>query len=172
MSALRVAFGFTLIELLIVVVILSTLAAIVVPGFSNVRNSSTNSSIASTISVTQQAIDRYHADHGFYPAGGEWWKGCPGINLDHLGRVEIGGIVMNRLIAYSNSNGVVCDSRQDTAGDSYSFGPYLNKDVQVNPLTGSHYIKVISTEQSIPNNQSVYGWIYYIESGRFESAAP
>ncbi len=55
--------GFTLIELLIVVVILSILAAIVIPQFSSASEQARSSSLSSNLETVRKAVMLYRAQH-------------------------------------------------------------------------------------------------------------
>ncbi|MEW6237859.1 MAG: type II secretion system major pseudopilin GspG [Candidatus Omnitrophota bacterium] len=62
--------GFTLVEMLLVLVILATLAAIVVPKFAG-RTEQANVTAAQTqISNFETVLDAFEIDNGFYPRGG------------------------------------------------------------------------------------------------------
>lgn len=61
--------GFTLIELMLVVVIIATLAALVVPRFSGrVEQAKVTAARADILSNIATALDLYQMDNGFYPA--------------------------------------------------------------------------------------------------------
>jgi general secretion pathway protein G len=61
--------GFTLIELMLVLVILSILAAIVVPKFSGRTEQARTTAAQSQISTFGTALDAFEVDNGFYPKG-------------------------------------------------------------------------------------------------------
>ena len=61
--------GFTLIELLLVLVILGTLAAIVVPKFAGRTEQARVAAAKSQISIFETALDAFEVDNGYYPKG-------------------------------------------------------------------------------------------------------
>jgi general secretion pathway protein G len=67
----RSASGFTLVELLIVLVILATLAAIVVPKFSGRTEQAKRTAARTQISTFETSLDAYETDMGAYPTGNE-----------------------------------------------------------------------------------------------------
>ena len=92
--------GFTLVELLLVLVILATLAAIVIPKFAGRSEQAKLTAAQSQISGFQMALDAFEVDNGFYPKSGNLgalldqpgncpsWKGpylAKGIPLDPWG---------------------------------------------------------------------------------------
>ncbi|MCX7012667.1 MAG: type II secretion system major pseudopilin GspG, partial [Candidatus Sumerlaeota bacterium] len=68
------ASGFTLVELLLVLVILTTLAAIVVPKFTNRSQQAKVSAAQTQISNLEVALDAFEVDNGYYPQGGDGLK--------------------------------------------------------------------------------------------------
>jgi general secretion pathway protein G len=61
--------GFTLVELLLVLVILGTLAAIVVPKFSGRTEQARKTAATTQISNFGVALDAFEVDCGYYPKG-------------------------------------------------------------------------------------------------------
>ena len=56
--------GFTLVEIMIVVVIIGLLAAMAIPGFQKVRNSSQDKSVLNNARQLAAAADQYYLEHG------------------------------------------------------------------------------------------------------------
>ena len=63
--------GFTLVELLLVLVILATLAAIVIPKFSGRTEQAKLTAARTQISNIETALDAYETDMGSYPTGSD-----------------------------------------------------------------------------------------------------
>lgn len=61
--------GFTLVELLLVMVILTTLAAIVVPKFTSRGKQARETAATTQISQLEVALDAFEVDNGYYPEG-------------------------------------------------------------------------------------------------------
>jgi len=61
--------GFTLVEMLLVLVILATLAAIVVPKFSGRSRQARVTAAQTQISGFDTALDAFEVDNGYYPEG-------------------------------------------------------------------------------------------------------
>lgn len=163
--------GFTLIELLIVVVILSTLAAMVAPHFGAATESSGASATAQNAFVVQKAVDRFHADHGFYPGPSNWGKGCSGYSRALYAGGDPGLYLRNRLAVFTDAAGTVCDTRQDSTGAEFPFGPYLRKQLPINPLNGLRKVYVNGSDPTSRTNLSRYGWVYNYNSGSFSSVS-
>ena len=62
--------GFTLVEMLLVLVILATLAAIVIPKMAGRSQQAKVTAAASQINSIEQALDSFEVDNGYYPKGG------------------------------------------------------------------------------------------------------
>ena len=62
--------GFTLVEMLLVLVILATLAAVVVPKFAGRSKQAKVTAAKSQISNLEIAIDTFEIDMGYYPKAG------------------------------------------------------------------------------------------------------
>ncbi len=62
---------FTMVELLLVLVILATLAAIVVPKFTGRSEQARVTAAATQIASIETALDTFEVDNGFYPQGSD-----------------------------------------------------------------------------------------------------
>ncbi len=62
--------AFTLVEMLLVLVILATLAAIVIPKFAGRSEQAKNTAAKAQISSIELALDSFEVDNGFYPKTG------------------------------------------------------------------------------------------------------
>ena len=60
---------FTMVELLLVMVILATLAAVIVPKFAGRSEQARITAAATEISAMEVALDAFEIDNGFYPQG-------------------------------------------------------------------------------------------------------
>lgn len=63
--------GFTLVEMLLVLVILATLAAIVVPKFAGRTEQARITAAQTQINSFELVLDTYEVDNGFYPKGSD-----------------------------------------------------------------------------------------------------
>lgn len=63
--------GFTMVELLLVLVILATLAAIVVPKFAGRSKQAKITAAATEIASIEVALDAFEVDNAYYPEGAE-----------------------------------------------------------------------------------------------------
>jgi general secretion pathway protein G len=63
--------GFTLVELLLVLVILATLAAIVIPKFAGRSEQAKETAAKTQISSIGTALDSFEVDMGYYPKTGD-----------------------------------------------------------------------------------------------------
>jgi len=60
--------GFTLIELLVVLAILGLLLSLAAPKYVRSVDNAKETVLAENLRTTREAIDRFHADRGRYPA--------------------------------------------------------------------------------------------------------
>jgi general secretion pathway protein G len=60
--------GFTLIELLVVLAILGLLLSLAAPKYVRSVDGAKEAVLAENLRITREAIDRFHADRGRYPA--------------------------------------------------------------------------------------------------------
>lgn len=63
--------GFTLVEMLLVLVILATLAAIVIPKLTGRSQQAQETAAKTQISSISTALDAFEVDNGYYPSGKE-----------------------------------------------------------------------------------------------------
>ncbi len=66
--------GFTMVEMLLVLVILATLAAIVVPKFTGRSEQAKETAAQTQISNISTALDAFEVDNGYYPSGSDGLK--------------------------------------------------------------------------------------------------
>ena len=66
--------GFTLVELLLVLVILGTLAAIVLPKFAGRTEQARITAARTQLATFATALDAFEVDNGYYPKGSEGLK--------------------------------------------------------------------------------------------------
>ncbi|MEA3328879.1 MAG: type II secretion system major pseudopilin GspG [Candidatus Omnitrophota bacterium] len=112
--------GFTLIELLLVVVILASLAAMVIPRFAG-RTEQAKIAVAGT-DVTSNipvALDLYELDNGRYPASLEALLTNPGGAKNWSGPY----IKKKPIDPWGNQYQYRCPSSHGRDFDLYSFGP-------------------------------------------------
>src|SRR5215208_6550736 len=69
--------GFTLIELLLVVAIIGTLVALLLPAVQAAREASRRSSCANNLKQFGLAISNYEAANKFLPPGAKWGRWGP-----------------------------------------------------------------------------------------------
>jgi general secretion pathway protein G len=165
--------GFTLVELLIVAIILSILAAIVVPQFAASTNDARASATRSNLSNIRGAIDLYAQQHGgTFPAavastGGTCTGGTAGSGAANT--VEA---LTEQLTRYSNAAGQTC-SIQDVDSDGtpdFPFGPYIKSDsLPANPVNDTAAVDFETTGDLAMRAQATpgLGWRYDTTSGKF-----
>ncbi|GJG98355.1 type II secretion system protein [Cupriavidus pauculus] len=68
--------GFTLIELLVMLAIMASLMTLVVPRYATQTDRAEEVVLRHTLMTMREAIDRFHADHGGYPASLEVLVEC------------------------------------------------------------------------------------------------
>lgn len=120
--------AFTLVELLIVIIVIAVIAAIAIPKFQNASLRSKESALRGELKLLRDAIDRYHSDTGFYPAGLNelTFNTAPVLGLDGLG--NIGNINATNW-----------------------HGPYIGQ-IDVDPIDGTQFTYVTPT----PNTGKVH----------------
>ena len=164
--------GFTLVELLVVVVILTLIAAIVVPRISASTDDAKLAALDADLARLRSAIDRYQVEHGAYPgsrdAAGGSCAGRSGTGTTSS-PAERAITFVEQLTLYTNPGGKAC-SLPDTA---HRFGPYLKTaepgaaGLPANPVTGSNVVRVVvSGDLALASSASGGGWLYDPVSGR------
>ena len=106
--------AFTLVEILIVVVLLGILAAIVLPGFSNVSETSRASMVAENLRVLRSQFELFKGQHVGVPPG------CPDGDT---GAAPTEAALVAQMTKSSKATGQTADA--GTAG--YPYGPYFGK---------------------------------------------
>ncbi|MEM6641322.1 MAG: type II secretion system protein, partial [Pseudomonadota bacterium] len=160
--------GFTLVELLIVVIILGTLTAIVVPQFGATTSDATKASYETTLSVMIKAVERYRAEHsGVYPgrratAG----SGTNGFCTQNGGAAPPGGpktgeAFVAQLTHFTTNWGSACTVRTR----ALRLGPYLNDGIPVNPLGSTNAVVVVEDGVLGLTSGGTGGWRFDVFTG-------
>jgi len=131
--------GFTLVELLIVVIILSILAAIVVPQFASSTTDAKYSTLDTNLGALRAATEVYYQQHGAYPSAVASSGGTPPTGgAAGTGAAASAQAFIDQLTMYSNAAGQTA-TNSDT---NYKYGPYLKKGVPVEPISNSAAIEI------------------------------
>ena len=116
--------GFTLIEVLLVMVILTVLAAVVVPKFTNRSKDARKTAAHTDIANLEVALDAYEVDTGRYPTTSEGLKALvenPSNSNDWKGPYLKRGVPKD---PWKNQYIYTQPGRHNTYGyDLYSWGP-------------------------------------------------
>ena len=146
--------GFTLVELLIVVVILSILAAVAIPQFTNSAEEARASNLQTNLSVLRNAMEYYKLQHN------EKYPGYPSA-----GGNPTTAEFSNQMLLSTKANG---DSAAiGTSG--YDFGPYLKESIPENPINGLNTVMVINDATAFPAADDTTGWIYKPAIGKIRA---
>jgi general secretion pathway protein G len=162
--------GFTLVELLIVVIILSILAAIVIPQFSASTDDAKTASAQSTLANLRSTINLYYQQHGEYPglltavptvacpAGATAGSGDAGAGNEAVTFIE-------QLTFYTDKDGKACSISDGTR----SFGPYYKKaTLPGDPFMNVTTLTVIETGNLVMTADGTDGgWKYDRKTGKF-----
>ncbi len=136
-------------------VIISMLAAIAVPRFSNAAQAAKTSNLNATITRVSNAIEQYYAEHGRYPG----YKPTTGEPHESS--------FVKQLTRYSDAQG----DTKNTLEYPYIYGPYLRAPFSTNPLNDLNTVKVIKTPTSSFTAGST-GWIAVLDTGHFGANSP
>lgn len=135
--------GFTLVELLIVVIILSILAAIVVPQFASSTTDAKNAALDANLSALRSATELYYQQHGHYPSAAVSAGGtAPGTGgAAGTGAKDSEKAFIEQLTMYSTAAGLTATTSDTT---NYKYGPYLKKGIPMEPVSNSAAVDVIT----------------------------
>ncbi len=148
--------GFTLVELLIVVIILSILAVVVIPQFTNTTDDARLSAADTALGNMRAVVDLYYAQHAEYPS-----RTTDGINAANSNLSFVW-----QLSRYTNSTG----DAVLTADPNHIYGPYLKKEeIPHEPLTDSSILEIESASAALGMTASgvTGGWKFNNQTGQF-----
>ena len=135
----RTGGGFTLVELLIVVIILSILAAIVVPQFASSTTDAKYSALDANLASLRGTTELYFQQHGAYPGAVASSGGTPPAGgTAGTGAAGTAQAFADQLTMYSNAAGQTATS----SDANYKYGPYLKKGLPVEPISGSAAVEI------------------------------
>ncbi len=148
--------GVTIVELIMVVIILTLLAAIVVPQLGTSTQDVKEAALDRSLGTMRDLLELYFAQHGEYPAA------LP----DGKSKAKEKKTFISQLARFTDEDG----SSQDTKDAAHSYGPYLRTpQVPIEPMTGSRKIKIVGTGSLNlkADTKSPGGWKYDTVSGKF-----
>ncbi len=144
--------AFTLVEILIVVVIISILAAISLPQFSDATNQTKESMLRENLRIMRTQIQTYSAQHV---------DEAPGY--DASGTPDAASFT-DQMTKFTDALGTV----NNVGTADYPFGPYLSK-IPENPLNGLDTINIVADGAALPGPADTHGWIYKPLDGIFKA---
>jgi general secretion pathway protein G len=140
--------GFTLVEILIVVVILSILAAIVIPQFSDASEEAKLSTLVSDLQTVRSQIQLYKLQHKAQ------LPGTQGLEFN---------VAMTK---YTDSDGKLVATQ---APATNVYGPYIQR-MPENPFkTGDSDANAVTTGTSAATGDGSGGWYYNTTTGAFNA---
>jgi prepilin-type N-terminal cleavage/methylation domain-containing protein len=160
--------GFTLVELLIVVIILTVLAAIIVPQFTSATIDAKEATLDANLARLRSSIELFHAQHAnIYPGAVDTTGGsCPSGGAAGTGTANSAQALMDHMLMYSDANGKTCSIGDTT----FKYGPYVRKGFPNDSLTGkggvAADITVTSTGAPLAPSSASGGWAYDSKSGQ------
>ena len=156
-DARRAQSGFTLVELLIVVIILSILAAIVVPQFIGATDDARLATADTTLANMRSALDLYYQQHSEYPSA---------LLDGDGGAADSAAAFLSQLSQYTDSAGDVALAKDAT----HIYGAYLRKAVlPVEPMTSSSALEIVTAGNlgMTANAGDPGGWRFDNKTGQF-----
>ena len=167
--------GFTLVELLIVVIILSILAAVIIPQLRGSTENARLSSLDTNLAAVRSALEIYYLQHGnVYP--GNIANDTTGITT--AAHASASDAFNKQMSKYSDVNGNTSDVYDAT---TFKFGPYMKKGLPPNPLPNAatttdaqkRAVNVDTTTTALntatANDAAAFGWVFVRATGEFFS---
>ena len=160
--------GFTLVELLIVVLVLSIIAAIVVPQLAQSSDDARVAALQTNLARLRSAIDLYYQAHGHYPgdapANGAT---CPAGGTAGVGTAsglpQRATAFAEQLTMFTNVAGQACSTTDSTL----RYGPYIRTaelgeaGIPANPVTGNKAVNVKTLgDLNLSSTDDDGGWKY------------
>lgn len=159
--------GFTLIELLIVVIILSILAAILIPQFASSTVDAQEAALDANLNGLRSAIELYKVQHnGNYPGAVAATGATCTTGTAGAGAIDTEQAVIDQLTKYSSADGKTCSGADATT----PLGPYIRKGIPADPIKNSAAIVVTKAGVPLTSGAGVVavqtgGWAYDDKSG-------
>ncbi len=146
--------GFTLVEILIVVIILAIMAGVIIPQFSSSTDEARLSTLKTDLAAMRSSVELYYHQHN---------STYPGAVTSGAGAKEQWFI--DQMLLYTDIDGVTANVKDDT----YKYGPYLKREIPVNPFDDDNVVKIDSAEDDITKADADQsgGWIFYTITGSF-----
>ena len=148
--------GVTIVELIVVVIILTLMAAIVVPQLATSTNDVKEAALDHSLGTMRDMLELYFAQHGEFPAA------LP----DGKSRRNKEKTFISQLARYTDEDG----KSQDTKDAGHPYGPYLKTpQLPVEPITGSRKLKIVGNGslKLTAEKKDPGGWKYDSVSGKF-----
>lgn len=146
--------AFSLVELIIVILIISILAAIVVPRYSEAESMVYGTSLRQDLRYIRMQIQTYDAQHQGL---------APGV----AGGTASETTFVSQMTMFTNIDGAT----SSVQSDAYRFGPYLDE-VPANPVNGQRAIFLVADGDAFPPPPTAplpYGWAYKPETLEFRA---
>jgi prepilin-type N-terminal cleavage/methylation domain-containing protein len=155
--------GFTLVELLIVVIILAILAAIVIPQFSSATRDTKDAAIDSNLASVRNAIELYKVQHNDWPGKVATTAGATCTTGPGSASAGTQEAFVQSLTMFSDKTGKTCSVQVN----EFRFGPYIRKELPMDPLTDSRAVVVSTAGTPIAPAAATGGWAFDTTSGQF-----
>ena len=139
--------AFTLIEVLIVVIIMAVLAATVIPQFANSTADAKLGALKFNLSTLRKQIETYKAHHD-----------------SRVPQIDGTTGTLQQLLSSTNSSGAI------GVGANFPYGPYLLKELPLNPFTNSNAVRGVTTWPPAASGNG--GWVYNTLTGQIAADDP